>query len=119
MKEQPKSTKNTPRDPPKLHFYCITSGYKFAARLHKRNGERVRESEEKFGQHGVAMRIDTKMRRGGLILREGERRDPPCMHYKCHSKRRKLIQGGGTHHERGGTPTRRGNSKNGGINLLS
>jgi hypothetical protein len=68
-----KSTKRTPRDTPKLHFYYITSGCKFAARLHERIGERARESKEKFVQLEVTMRIHVQMRRGELLLREGGR----------------------------------------------
>jgi hypothetical protein len=59
-----------------------------AAILQERNGERARESEEKIGQHGVAMRIDAKMSRGGFLLREGRKRDPPWMLSKWHSCKR-------------------------------
>jgi hypothetical protein len=74
----------TPRDPPKiLHFYYPKD---VAAKLqqdYKREVGRARESEEKFGQHGVTMKVHAQMRRGGLLLRERGRRDPPCMLYKC------------------------------------
>jgi hypothetical protein len=46
------------------------------------------------------MRVDVKMRRGAFLLREGRRRDPPCMLYMCHP----LARGStlrGVHHERG------------------
>jgi hypothetical protein len=33
---------------------------KIAARLQRRNWERARRKEEKFGQHGVALKIDEK-----------------------------------------------------------
>jgi hypothetical protein len=41
-----------------------------ATRLQRRNEERARESEEKFGQHGVAIKLYVQMRRGGFLLRE-------------------------------------------------
>jgi hypothetical protein len=44
----------------------------------------ARESEEKLGNHEVTMRIPPKMRRGGLLLRERGRGEPPCMLSKCH-----------------------------------
>jgi hypothetical protein len=53
----------------------------------RENGGRARESEEKIGQHGVSMKLDVKMRRVASLLREGERRDPACMYYKCHSQK--------------------------------
>jgi hypothetical protein len=74
-----------------------------AARLHERNWERARESEEKFGQHGVTIKVNVKMRRGGLLLRERGRGDPPCMLSKCHSQKREA-------HSRQGGTTREGNS---------
>jgi hypothetical protein len=76
IQEQPKSTKNTPRDPPKLHFYCITSGCKLQQDYRREMGERERGREE-FGQHIFAMKLHPKMRRGGLLLKEGMRREPP------------------------------------------
>jgi hypothetical protein len=42
----------------------------------------------------------SKKRRGAFLLREGERRDPPCMHYKCYSQKRETHSKGGLH-ERG------------------
>jgi hypothetical protein len=36
---------------------------RIAAILQERNGGRARESEEKIGQHGVAMKVDPRMRR--------------------------------------------------------
>jgi hypothetical protein len=87
--------------------------------LQEREWGRARESEGKIGQHGVTLKLHVKMSRGAFLLREGEgegegrKRDPLCMHYKCHSKRGKLTQGGGAHHEREGAPTRRRNSKMG------
>jgi hypothetical protein len=77
------------------------------AMLQERNGGRARKSEEKIRQHGVAMKLDVKMRRGGLLLRERGRGDPPCMLSKCHSKRRKLTHGEG---EAEGHTMREGNS---------
>jgi hypothetical protein len=47
-----------------------------AAILQERNGERARESEEKFGQHGVAIKLHVKMRREGLLLRGGRGETP-------------------------------------------
>jgi hypothetical protein len=82
-------------------------------------GEEEERVRRKNGHNGVALKIDVKMSRRGFLLRKERNRDPPCMHYKFHSKRRKLTQGGGAHHEKRGTPTRRGNSKNGGTNPLS
>jgi hypothetical protein len=74
-----------------------------AARLHERNGERTRESEEKFGQHGVAIKLHVKMRRIRFLLRERGRRNPPCMLSKCHFQKRKA-------HSKGGGTMREGNS---------
>jgi hypothetical protein len=77
----------------------------------RENGERARESEEKFGQHGVAIKLHVQMRRGGFILRERGRGDPPCMLSKCHSQKREAHSRGrggeerrGGHHERGELP---------------
>jgi hypothetical protein len=47
------------------------------------------------------MKLDAKMRRGGLLLREGERRDPPCMLYKCHFSCKGVHSRGVHHRERG------------------
>jgi hypothetical protein len=33
------------------------------------------------------MKLDAKMRRGGFLLKEGKRRDPSWMIYKCHPSR--------------------------------
>jgi hypothetical protein len=101
MKEHQEHTKRTPRDPPKLHFYYPKCGCKFAARLQEKIWERARESEEKFGQHEVTMRVHVKMRRGGLLLRERGRGDPPCMLSKCHSMQGRPTPRG-AHHEEGG-----------------
>jgi hypothetical protein len=59
-----------------------------AAILQKRNGERARESEEKIGQHGVAMRIVAKSGGVSFVLRERSKRDLPCMLSKWHSCKR-------------------------------
>jgi hypothetical protein len=68
---------------------------------------RAREGDEKFGQHEVTMRVDFKMRRGGLRLRERGRGDPPCMLSKCHLHAREAhFQGGHTKRE-GGAPQER------------
>jgi hypothetical protein len=53
------------------------------------------------------MKLDVKMSRGALLLREKRRRDPPCMYYKCHSKGGGSTQGGRTI-EKGGTLHERG-----------
>jgi hypothetical protein len=65
-----------------------------AAILHERNGERARGSEEKFGQHGVSIKLHVKMKREEFFLRERGRRDPPCMHYKCYSQKREAHSRG-------------------------
>jgi hypothetical protein len=75
--------------------------------LQERKWGRARESEEKIGQHGVAMKLDVKNEERGLSFKGGRgKRDPPCMLYKCHSKRGAHSRG--AHHERGGTDFRRG-----------
>jgi hypothetical protein len=68
---------------------------------YKRKWGRARESEEKIGQHGVAMKLDGK--RGGVsfLLRERGKRGPPCMLSKWHSCKRGAPLGGRTI-ERGG-----------------
>jgi hypothetical protein len=43
---------------------------KIAARLQRRNWERERRKGEKFGQHGVSLKIDAKTSRGASLLRE-------------------------------------------------
>jgi hypothetical protein len=50
----------------------------------RENGGRTRETEEKNGQHEVSLKLDVKVRRGAFLLREGRKRDPPCMLYTCH-----------------------------------
>jgi hypothetical protein len=46
------------------------------------------------------MRVDLKMRRGGIILRERRRGDPPCMLSKCHSMKGWSTPRGAHHEER-------------------
>jgi hypothetical protein len=70
------------------------NGCNIAARLHERNGERARESEEKFGQHRVTLKLHSKMRRGGLLLRERRRGDPLACFPSVTPKRGRLTQGG-------------------------
>jgi hypothetical protein len=68
-----------------------------AARLQRRKWERARESGERFWHNRVVVKTHVKMRREGLLLYEGERRDPSWMNYKCHpSKRERTSQGGHT-----------------------
>jgi hypothetical protein len=71
------------------------------------NGERARESEEKIGQHGVAMKSYAK--RGGkrFLLRGRRKRDPPCMLSKWHSGK-SWAPLRGVHHRERGTHFRRG-----------
>jgi len=69
--------------------------------LQERKWGRARESEEKIGQHGVAMKLDGK--RGGVsfLLRERGKRDPPCMLSKWHSCKRGAPLREVHHRERG------------------
>ena len=52
---------------------------KIAARLQRRKWKRAKKEGEKFGQHGVALRIDVQMRRGGLSFKGG-RQGRPLLH---------------------------------------
>ena len=45
--------------------------------LQERNGGRERESEEKIGQHGVAMKFDLKNEKRGLSFIGGREERPP------------------------------------------
>jgi hypothetical protein len=102
-----KNTKSTPIE----HHKDTKSSSKASLLLLKRvtaiwqqyykreNGGRARESEEKIGQHGVAMKLDVKMRRGGFSFKGEKQRDPPCMLTSVTPKRGRLTQGGG-----GGAP---------------
>jgi hypothetical protein len=74
--------------------------------LQERNGERARESEEKIGQHGVAMKF-IKKRRGELSFKGGRGERPPLHVSKWHSCKRGGPLRGRTKRERG-TPHERG-----------
>jgi hypothetical protein len=75
-----------------------------ATRLQERNGERARESEEKFGQHGVAIKLHVKMRRGDFHFK-GERERPPLHAFQVSlPKEGGSLKGGRGHHERGELP---------------
>jgi hypothetical protein len=104
----PRTLQENTRDPPKLHFYYPQNvATNTCSKITKKKWERARKREEKFGQHGVALRIDAKMRRGAFILRERSKRDPPCMLSKWHSCKREAHSKGGRgggHHERGELP---------------
>jgi hypothetical protein len=60
----------------------------------RENGGRARESEEKIGQHGVAMKLDGKMRRGAFLLRE-RGRETPLACITSVTPKGGLTQGGG------------------------
>ena len=69
----------------------------------RENGGRAKENGEENQQHGVALKLDAKMRRGAFLLR-GEARETPlaCSPSSTHARGR-LTQRGG-HHERGELP---------------
>jgi hypothetical protein len=52
----------------------------------------MRECGKRFWHNRVAVKADIKMRREGFLLKEGERRDPSWMSYKCHPSKREREQ---------------------------
>jgi hypothetical protein len=65
--------------------------------LLQRKWERKRESREIFWHNRVAVKNSCQNEERGFLLKEGERRDPSWMSYKCHpSKRERTSQGRGT-----------------------
>jgi hypothetical protein len=54
----------------------------------------MRESGERFWHNRVVVKIDVKNKRDKFLLKEGERKNPSWMSYKCHpSKRERTSQG--------------------------
>jgi hypothetical protein len=84
--------------------------------LQERKWGRARESEEKIGQHGVAMKLDGK-RRGAFLLRERARETPlACSPSGTHA--RGGLHSRGAHFRRGGALRREIKVKGGGNPLL-
>jgi hypothetical protein len=81
------------------------SGYNMGAILQERNGGRERESEEKIGQHGVAMKFDLKNEKRGLSFIGGREERPPlhALHMSL-PKEGGSLKGRGRPHERGELP---------------
>jgi hypothetical protein len=59
-----------------------------AAILQRRMWERARESGERFWHNRIAVKTHCQNEEGGIILYEGEMRDPSWMNYKCHPSKR-------------------------------
>jgi hypothetical protein len=71
--------------------------------LQERKWGRARESEEKIGQHGVAMKLDVKSQERGLSFKGGREERPPL-----HVLQVSLPKEGGS--LKGGGTMREGNS---------
>jgi hypothetical protein len=110
-----KNTKSTPIEHSIEHHKDTKSSSKASLLLLKRvaaiwqqyykreNGERARESEEKIGQHGVAMKLDVKNEERGLSFKGGREERPPL-----HALQVSLPKEGGS--LKGGGTMREGNS---------
>jgi hypothetical protein len=76
--------------------------------LQERKWGRARESEEKIGQHGVAMKLDVKNEERGLSFKGGREERPPlhALQVSLPKEGGSLKGGGGG----GGHTMREGNS---------
>jgi hypothetical protein len=71
----------------------------------RENGGRVGESEEKIGQHGVAMKLDVKNEEKSLSFKGGREERPPLHALQVSlPKEGGLLKGWGGYHERGELP---------------